>query len=115
MPLNERKPMKTNSKSTSGPLRRVLSTLLFAAALAATIGAVGSSRAVGGSDSHDQSAAMSKIAPWVSEHTANGQQAEFLIVLADQADVHAASSLATKNDKSRYVYDALRNKSQTTQ
>jgi serine protease AprX len=107
--------MKTNSKSTSGPSRRVLSTLLFAAALAAVIGAVASSRAVGGSDSHDQSAIMSKIAPWVSEHTANGQQAEFMVVLTDQADLRPAASLATKNDKSRYVYDALRNKSQTTQ
>jgi len=107
--------MKTNSKSTSALLRRVLSTLLFAAALAAVIGAVASSRAVGGSDSHDQSAAMSKIAPWVSEHTANGQQAEFMVVLTDQADLRPAAALATKNEKSGYVYDALRNKSQTTQ
>ena len=28
-----------------------------------------------------------KIAPWVIEHTANGQQAEFFVVLADQADL----------------------------
>src|SRR6266705_1676014 len=115
MPLHERKPMQTNSESTSGPLRRVLCTLLFAAAVAATIGAVGSSRAVSQSDSYDQSAAMSKIAPWVSEHTANGQQAEFLVVLADQADVHAASALRTKQEKGRYVRDALWNKAQVTQ
>src|SRR6266705_1222869 len=115
MPLHERKPMQTNSESTSGPLRRVLCTLLFAAAVAATIGAVGSSRAVSQSDSYDQSAAMSKIAPWVSEHTANGQQAEFMVVLADQADVHAASALGTKQEKGRYVRDTLWNKAQTTQ
>ena len=29
--------------------------------------------------------AANKIAPWVMEHTANGQKAEFLVVLADQA------------------------------
>jgi serine protease AprX len=107
--------MKTNSKSTSGPLRRVLCTLLFAAAFAATIEAVGSSRAVSRSDSHDQSAAMSKIAAWVSEHTANGQQSEFLIVLADQADVHAAPALRTKQEKGRYMRDTLWNKAQATQ
>ena len=31
--------------------------------------------------------AASKIAPWVMEHTANGQEAEFFVVLADQADL----------------------------
>jgi serine protease AprX len=108
--------MKRNSNSTSGPLRRILCTLLFAAALAATIGVVASSRAVSQPNSHDQSAAaMSKIAPWVSEHTANGQQAEFLVVLADQADLHAASALRTKQEKGRYVRDALWNKAQATQ
>lgn len=56
-----------------------------------------------------------KIAPWVIEHTANGQQAEFLVVLADQADLGEAAALATKAEKSRHIYDALRNKSQTTQ
>src|SRR4029077_9560158 len=56
-----------------------------------------------------------KIAPWVLDRTANGEKAEFLVVLADQADLSAAASLATKAAKSRYVYDALRNKSQATQ
>ena len=31
-----------------------------------------------------------KIAPWVFEHTANGQRAEFIVVLADQADLSGA-------------------------
>ena len=57
----------------------------------------------------------SKIAPWVIEHTANGQQAEFFIVLADQADLSGAANLATKTEKGRYVYEELRNKSQATQ
>ena len=38
-------------------------------------------------------AAANKIAPWVMEHTANGQEAEFFVVLADQADLSPAASL----------------------
>ena len=49
------------------------------------------------------------------EHTANGQRAEFIVVLADQADLSGAAALTTKMEKGRYVYDALRNKSKTTQ
>ena len=56
-----------------------------------------------------------KIAPWVIEHTANGQKAEFFVVLADQADLSGAINLATKAEKGRYVYEELRNKSQATQ
>ena len=51
-----------------------------------------------------------KIAPWVIEHTANGHQAEFFIVLADQADLNWAANLTTKAEKGRYVYKELRNK-----
>ena len=57
----------------------------------------------------------SKIAPWVIERTANGQNAEFFVVLADQADLSGAINLATKAEKGRYVYEELRNKSQATQ
>ena len=56
-----------------------------------------------------------KIAPWVIEHTANGQNAEFFVVLADQADLSGAVNLTTKAEKGRYVYEELRNKSQATQ
>src|SRR6266487_1695199 len=58
---------------------------------------------------------LRKIAPWVIEHTVNGQQAEFFVVLADQADLSGAATLRTKAEKGRYVHDALWNKSQTTQ
>ena len=61
------------------------------------------------------SAAANKIAPWVMEHTANGQQAEFFIELADQADLSGAASLQTKAEKGRYVFNTLLNKAQTTQ
>jgi len=56
-----------------------------------------------------------KIAPWVIEHTANGENAEFFVVLAAQADLSGAINLATKAEKGRYVYEELRSKSQATQ
>src|SRR6266542_730812 len=56
-----------------------------------------------------------KIAPWVMEHTANGQQAEFFVVLTVQADLSHAATLQTKAEKGRYVYNSLLNQSQTTQ
>src|SRR5205814_8218842 len=60
-------------------------------------------------------APANKIAPWVMEHTANGQQAEFFVVLADQADLSGATSLPTKAEKGRFVYETLRSKAQSTQ
>jgi subtilisin family serine protease len=56
-----------------------------------------------------------KVAPWVIQHTANGQNAEFFVVLADQADLSGAIKLATKAEKGRYVYKELKSKSQATQ
>ena len=58
---------------------------------------------------------MNKIAPWVIAQTANGQQAEFFVVLADQADLSGTTAVRTKNEKGRLVHDALWTKSQTTQ
>src|SRR5262249_32297218 len=60
-------------------------------------------------------ASTRKIAPWVAEHTANAKQAEFFVVLADQADLSAAGTLRTKAEKGRYVHKALWNKRETTQ
>jgi hypothetical protein len=56
-----------------------------------------------------------KIAPWVMEHTANGHEAEFFVVLAEQAKLSYAANLPTKAEKGRYVYSTLLNKSETTQ
>ena len=95
-------------------LRRVFSVILFGLAALAVVFAISPSRAVNPSRP-DQAAAMSKIAPWVLEHTANGKQAEYLVVLADQADFSAAYSLPTKLEKGRYVRDVLWNKAQSTQ
>src|SRR6266550_4126899 len=109
--------MTNNSRPTFTPsrLRRVFCSMFFVAALAAAIGAVGSSRTSGQGGSPNQSVAAQKIAPWVTELTANRQQAEFFVVLADQADLSPAAALPTKAQKGRFVNDALRNKAQTAQ
>jgi subtilisin family serine protease len=59
--------------------------------------------------------AASKIAPWVMEHTANGQEAEFFVVFRDQADLSPAESFPTKSEKGRFVFQTLLTKAQTTQ
>ena len=107
--------METHSHSKVGPLRRIIGLLFLAAAAAIVLSAVASSRAVNQSSSPEQAAALRKIAPWVTQHTAGGKQAEFMIVLADQADLSGAAALSTKSEKGRFVRDALWNKSQTTQ
>src|SRR5437870_9051515 len=61
------------------------------------------------------SAAVGKIAPWVLERTANGKQAEFLVLLVDQADLKGAQALKTKEEKGRQVRDTLWKKAQATQ
>jgi serine protease AprX len=62
-----------------------------------------------------KSGANVKIAPWVIKHTAPGQQAEFFVVLTEQADLSGAAALRGKAEKGRYVHDALLNKSHATQ
>ena len=71
------------------------------------LGAIASSRATSHGSQPNQDATAKKIAPWVIDHTANGQQAEFFVVLADQADLSQAATLQTKAEKGRYVYDTL--------
>src|SRR5438093_8634559 len=111
--------MTTRPNRTFGPspLRWIFCSLFFVAAVAAAIGAIASPRVAnqqGAAVSSPPSAAQ-KIAPWVVEHTANGQQAEFFVVLADRADLSPAANLPTKTEKGRFVYQALLNKAQTTQ
>jgi serine protease AprX len=107
--------MEKHIHSKVGPLRRIVGLLFLAAAVAAVLGAVASLRAVNQPSSPERAAALRKIAPWVTQHTAGGKQAEFMIVLADQADLSGAAALSTKSEKGRFVHDALLNKSQTTQ
>src|SRR6202035_494543 len=101
--------IKTKLTPKPGPLRRAVSMLLFGAAAAAALWGFGQSHGQG------QSAAMSKIAPWVLQHTENGKQAEFLVVLSDQADLGGAEALTTKQEKGRFVRDVLLNKAEATQ
>ncbi len=107
--------MKLLRPFISNPLRRLLCLLLFVAAIAAGIAAVASSRAISGPKTPEQLAAEKKISSWVSAHTEDGKQAEFIVVLNDQADLSGAAALKTKAEKGRFVRDALYNKSQATQ
>jgi hypothetical protein len=121
--------MITNPKPTFSftSWRRIFCSLFLGAAAVALIAAVSSSDAVGQrvelngaqlSQAHPPSdglAVATKIAPWVMEHTANGQQAQFFVVLADQADLSPAANLQTKTEKGRFVYQTLLDKAQSTQ
>ena len=105
--------MRKNSLSSSGFFnpRFLLGVALF---LAGTFLAF-LSFAAAPARTPDQIAAMKKIAPWVIERTANGNDAEFLVVLADQADLQGANAVKTKEEKGRYVRNALWEKAQATQ
>src|SRR5215467_7882482 len=107
--------MTSNHAFTSPRLRRLFCSLFIAAAAVAAMAAIASSRATSQGSSPELTATATKIAPWVMEHTANGQLAEFFVVLADQADLSQAAALQSKAEKGRYVYNTLLNKSQTTQ
>jgi serine protease AprX len=100
--------------------RRIFCSLFLVAAAVALVAAIASSDAVGQrvelpSQGAFHPAPAQKIAPWVMEHTANGQQAEFFVLLADQADLSPAANLPTKTEKGRFVYQTLLDKAQTTQ
>ena len=95
--------------------RRIFCSLFLVAAVIAAVGAFASSRAVSQSGFRVSGVAANKIARWVMEHTANGQNAEFFVVLTEQGDLSQASNLPTEVEKGRYVYDTLLNKSRVTQ
>ena len=48
-----------------------------------------------------------KVDPWVMDETAGQAEAEFLIVLDQQADLSAAAKMSNKLQKGRYVYQQL--------
>jgi len=50
----------------------------------------------------------SNVAPQVWEATAGGGHADFLVILAEQADLSAAAALPTREARLRRIYDALR-------
>ena len=98
---------------TASPWRRIFCSLFLVAAIAALVAAVSSSDAVGQRVGGNAINIANKIAPWVVEHTAYGQQAEFFVVLADRADLSAAANLPTKTEKGRFVYQTLRKRRQS--
>ena len=88
---------------------RVLAVVFFVALTVASVK----------SNSHQNPAVptsvLAKIDPWVLDEAAAKGQAEFLVLLADQADVSGAETLSTKEEKGRYVYRTLYDKAQSTQ
>ncbi len=62
----------------------------------------------------DDAAWQDKVDPWVLQTGANGPT-EFLVFLADQADVSAAAQLATKAERGEYVYRTLSQHAERTQ
>ena len=107
--------IQADPKITRRELRCPLCLLFFVAAVVAAVGAVASPRANQGGSTSLKAMLNHKVAPWVIEHTTNGQQAEFFVVLADQANLSGADSLQTKTEKGRYVHNSLLNKAQSTQ
>jgi subtilisin family serine protease len=55
-----------------------------------------------------------KVDPWVLDTAAEGET-EFIVFLAQQADVSAAAGLKTKLEKGQYVFEALTKMAETTQ
>jgi serine protease AprX len=108
-------PNEPASASNRLPFRRIFSSLFFVAAVIALVAAVALPDAVGQRVGGNGINIANKIMPWVIQHTAYGQQAEFFVVLADQADLSGAANWQTKADKGRYVYNTLLNKARTTQ
>ncbi len=100
---------------TGSPWRRIVCSVFLVAAVVALVAALASSDAVGQRVGGNGINIANKIAPWVIEHTAYGQQAEFFVVLADRADLSPAANLPTKTEKGRFVFQTLREKAQRTQ
>jgi serine protease AprX len=100
---------------TRSPWRRIFCSLFLVAGVVALVAAFASSDAVGQRVGGNGVNIANKITPWVIEHTAYGQQAEFFVVLADRADLSPAANLPTKTEKGRFVYQTLREKAQRTQ
>lgn len=58
---------------------------------------------------------QAKVADWVMVNTADGKEAEFLVILEDQANLSQAQNLTQKHEKSRFVRDTLLAKAETSQ
>ena len=56
-----------------------------------------------------------KVTDWVMTNTADGKEAEFLVILEDQADISLARNLEQKQEKGRFVRDTLLAKAEASQ
>jgi hypothetical protein len=110
------RPLKCAKRIFTSQWRHMLSSLFFLGAAIAVLAVIGSSPVVNTPDGpHGRGTiSVNKIAPWVIDHTTNGQQAQFIVVLVNQANLRPAEALETKSEKGRFVHDALWNKSRTT-
>jgi len=112
MTTNQNEPATSSNRL---PWRRIFCSLSLVAAVVALVAAIALPNVVGQRVGGNGINIANKIMPWVIEHTAYGQQAEFFVVLTDQADLSAAANYPTKADKGRFVYQTLREKAQRTQ
>jgi len=94
--------------------RSIRLTLLTSLSLIAAVVSISQASSIGPTGSTEPPP-PGKIARWVIDQTSGGAPAEFLVVLADQADLSSADQLSTKADKGRFVYDTLWAKAQSTQ
>lgn len=96
--------LSNHSNNKLAPLRLCWRSFLL---VILVINLVGSSAGqAGGPPVNDPGAWQSKVDQWVLEKTASGQ-AEFIIYLAEQADLSGAQTLPTRLDKGRFVYQKL--------
>ncbi|GAB4255705.1 MAG: hypothetical protein Kow0027_22530 [Saprospiraceae bacterium] len=56
-----------------------------------------------------------KIDPVLLEKTAGGAEAEFIVVMSEQADIAPAKGLKKKEEKARYVFEKLRQTAEKSQ
>jgi len=77
--------------------------------------AAGAALLASGASAQEQEAAALKIHPWVIENTRAGAQAEYFVVLKQQADLSAAEQLKSKLSKGQFVYQTLFKTAQQSQ
>ncbi len=55
----------------------------------------------------DGASALAKVSDWVLRTTEAGRESDFLVVLSSQADLSGAAALPSREEKGRFVRDAL--------
>ena len=94
--------------------RSILLTVLTSLSLIAAVVSISQASSIG-PIGPTEPPSPNKIAGWVIDQTSGGAPTEFLVVMADQADLSGADKLPTKAEKGRFVYDTLWTKAQSTQ